>query len=83
MRLTRRVFLEASAAAFATELFAGPRDSTSPNPALEKLADTALREAERIDNILREDRKRHPDRPAAKTDLAKTDLAKTDMDGQA
>ena len=33
-------------------------------PILDFRPDIALRSAERIDNILREDRKRHPDRPA-------------------
>ena len=47
-------------------------------PVLDFRPDTTLREAERIDDILREDRKRHPDRQAATTETAETDL-----DGQA
>lgn len=47
MTPSRRTFLATSAAAFATELFAGPKDGTAPNPALEKLADVALREAKK------------------------------------
>jgi TldD protein len=43
---TRRHFLLASAA-FASELFAAPKDSKSPTPDLEKLGDVALREAKK------------------------------------
>jgi TldD protein len=45
MPLTRRAFVQTSAAALAADLFAAPKDATRPNPALEKLADNALREA--------------------------------------
>ena len=48
MNLSRRMFLGSSAAAFAAELFGGPKDSKAPNPALEKLADVALRESKRL-----------------------------------
>jgi len=49
MNLTRRSFVAASAgaAAFATELFGAGQES-KPNPALEKLADVALREAKKL-----------------------------------
>ena len=47
MSLSRRTLLSGSAAAFAAELFAGPKDTNAPNPALEKLADVALREAKK------------------------------------
>jgi TldD protein len=47
MNLSRRAFLGTSAAAFASELFAA-NESKSPNPALEKLADVALREARKL-----------------------------------
>lgn len=47
MNLTRRAFV-ASSAAFAAELFAAAQDSKKPNPALEKLADNALREAKKL-----------------------------------
>jgi TldD protein len=43
---TRRHFL-ASSAALAANLFAAPKDSKSPNPALEKLGDVALRESKK------------------------------------
>ncbi len=45
--ISRRSFIGASAA-LATELFGAPKDGTVPNPALEKLADTALREAKKL-----------------------------------
>ena len=48
MNISRRMFLGSSAAAFAAELFGGPKDSKAPNPALEKLADVALREAKKL-----------------------------------
>ena len=49
MSLTRRSFVATSAAAaFATELFGAPQGSNKPNPALEKLADAALREAKKL-----------------------------------
>ena len=48
MNISRRRFLGTSAAVFSAELFAGPRDSKAPNPALEKLADVALREAKKL-----------------------------------
>lgn len=44
MRVSRRVFLGAAAA----ELFAAPKDTRQPNAALEKLADTALRQAKKL-----------------------------------
>ena len=47
MKLTRRYFV-AGSAALAAELFAGPKDSTEPSAALEKLADAALREAKKL-----------------------------------
>jgi TldD protein len=47
MNLSRRVFLGGSAAAFASELFAAPKESKTPNADLEKLADVALREAKK------------------------------------
>jgi TldD protein len=46
--LTRRTLLNSSAAAFATRLFAAPADAKKPNAELEKLADTALREAKKL-----------------------------------
>ena len=48
--ISRRTFLEtsAAAAALAAELFATPEDSSKPSPALEKLADVALREAKKL-----------------------------------
>ena len=46
--LTRRTFLNSSAAAFATRLFAVPADAKKPNPELEKLGDVALREAKKL-----------------------------------
>ncbi len=46
--ISRRLFLGASAAAFAVELFGVAKGGSSPNPALEKFADTALREARRF-----------------------------------
>jgi TldD protein len=48
MNLSRRLFLGSSAAAAAAELFAAPDDKRSPNPALERLADNALREAKKL-----------------------------------
>ncbi len=48
MNLSRRAFVAGSAAAFAAELFAADKDSNKPNPQLEKLADSALREAKRL-----------------------------------
>jgi TldD protein len=46
--LTRRTLLNSSAAAFAARLFAAPADAKKPNAELEKLADTALREAKKL-----------------------------------
>ncbi len=47
--ISRRVFLESSAAAaFAAELFAAPEGSSIPSPALEKLGDVAIREAKKL-----------------------------------
>ena len=46
--ISRRLFLSASSAALAAELFGAARESKSPNPALEKLAGTALREAKKL-----------------------------------
>jgi TldD protein len=50
--LTRRRFIATSSGAFAGaalagQLFAAPKDSKTPNPELEKLADNALREAKK------------------------------------
>ena len=45
--LTRRHFIAASAAV-AGNLFAAPKDSKTPSPELEKLGDTALREARKF-----------------------------------
>lgn len=47
MTVSRRAFLGTSAAALAAELFAESKDSRAPNPALEKLADAALRQAKK------------------------------------
>ncbi|HYP12718.1 MAG TPA: TldD/PmbA family protein [Bryobacteraceae bacterium] len=47
MNLSRRAFIGTSAA-LAAELFSAPADAKSPNPALEKLADNALREAKKL-----------------------------------
>lgn len=47
MNLTRRSFV-AGSAVVAAELFAAPQGSDKPNPALEKLADNALREAKKL-----------------------------------
>ena len=44
---TRRTFLNTSAAALATRLFAAPADARKPNPELENLAAAALREAKK------------------------------------
>ena len=49
--LTRRRFIATSsfaAAALAGKIFAAPKDSKTPNPELEKLADNALREAKKF-----------------------------------
>src|SRR5262245_52081214 len=46
--LTRRTFLNTSAAAFATRLFAAPADAKKPNPELENLGAVALREAKKL-----------------------------------
>src|SRR5688572_28154004 len=48
MRISRRSFVAGSAAAVAAELFAADKEAKSPNAALEKLADTALREAKKL-----------------------------------
>src|SRR3712207_5411517 len=48
MSITRRGLLAGSAAAFAAALFAAPQDSKHPNPALQKLGDPALKEAQRL-----------------------------------
>jgi TldD protein len=48
MRISRRSFVAGSAAAVAAELFAADKGAKSPNAALEKLADTALREAKKL-----------------------------------
>jgi TldD protein len=48
MNSTRRAFIAGSAAAFAAELFGAESESGKPNPALEKLADAALREAKKL-----------------------------------
>ena len=46
--LTRRQFIGTTAgAALAEKLFAAPKESKTPNPELEKLADHALREAKK------------------------------------
>jgi len=45
--LTRRTFLQSSAMALATPLFAAPAGSTTPNPELEKLGAVALSEAKK------------------------------------
>src|SRR5258705_1123813 len=45
--LTRRDFLAASSAAFATQLFGEPKSSKTPDAALEKLGAVALREAKK------------------------------------
>ena len=46
--LTRRQFIGTTAgAALAEKLFAAPKESKTPNPELEKLADNALREAKK------------------------------------
>ena len=48
---TRRRFIATSsfaAAALAGKIFAAPKDSKTPNPELEKLADNALREAKKF-----------------------------------
>src|ERR1700731_1742980 len=45
--LTRRHFIAASAAV-AGNLFAAPKNSKTPSPELEKLGDTALREARKF-----------------------------------
>jgi TldD protein len=47
MSITRRGFVAGSAAALTAELFAA-EDSKTPNPALEKLADVALRQAKKL-----------------------------------
>src|SRR5215472_1671235 len=46
--LTRRTFLNSSAAAFATRLFAAPADAKKPNPELANLGAVALREAKKL-----------------------------------
>ena len=46
--LTRRTFLNSSAAVLATRLFAAPADAKKPNSELEKLAAVALREAKKL-----------------------------------
>jgi TldD protein len=46
--LTRRTFLNTSAAALATRLFAAPADAKKPNPELANLGAAALREAKRL-----------------------------------
>ena len=47
--LTRRQFIGTTAgAALAEKLFAAPKESKTPNPELEKLADHALREAKKL-----------------------------------
>ena len=46
--LSRRVFLQSGAAAFATRVFAAPADATKPNPELENLGAVALREAKKL-----------------------------------
>ena len=48
MNLSRRLFLGSSAAAFAAELFAAPKESKRANPALEKLGAVALNEAKKL-----------------------------------
>jgi TldD protein len=46
--LSRRTFLEISAAAAATKLFAAPQDAKKPNPELENLGAASLKEAKRL-----------------------------------
>ena len=46
--LTRRTFLNSSAAALGTRLFAAPADGKKPNALLENLAAVALREAKKL-----------------------------------
>src|SRR3981189_2253866 len=46
--ISRRLFLGASTAAIAAELFGAGKGANTPSPALEKLADTALREARKL-----------------------------------
>jgi TldD protein len=46
--LSRRNFLNTTAAAFATRLFAAPADARKPNPELENLGAVALREAKKL-----------------------------------
>jgi TldD protein len=46
--ISRRLFLGASTAAIAAELFGAGKDANTPSPALEKLADVALREAKKL-----------------------------------
>src|SRR5215831_10844008 len=46
--LTRRTFLNSSAGAFATRLFAAPADAKTPNPELEKLGEAALGAAKKL-----------------------------------
>lgn len=48
MSISRRSFVAGSAGALAAELFAAQKEAASPNPALEKLADGALREAKKL-----------------------------------
>lgn len=48
MSISRRTFLAGPASAFAARLFAGSKDSKSPNPELEDLADVALRQAKKL-----------------------------------
>src|SRR5262249_47932 len=45
--LTRRTFLAASSAAFATQLFGAPKNSKTPDSALEKLGAVALSQAKK------------------------------------
>jgi TldD protein len=46
--ITRRTFVSSSAAAFAAELFGVPANAQEPSASLEKLGDTALREAKKL-----------------------------------
>ena len=46
--VSRRTFLNSSAAALATRLFAAPADAKKPNPELDNLGAVALREAKKL-----------------------------------
>jgi hypothetical protein len=50
--VSRRTFLNSSAAALATRLFAAPADAKKPSPELAKLGAVALGEARKAQGVL-------------------------------